>query len=100
MVTAVLEQLKKFDKGTFYSGLESMLDSNPMKVTLLPEGAFANYIAQRRAEGADLAHLKPRHINPSDAELSLLRARVKAVPEVEVAVEAEAEAEAEAVAGR
>jgi hypothetical protein len=94
MATAVLEQLRKFDEGTFYSGLESMLATNPIKVTLLPEGAFANYIAQRRAEGADLAHLKPRHINPSDAELSLLGARVKAVPEVEIL------AEAEAVAGR
>jgi hypothetical protein len=98
MAKAVLEQLHKFDEGTMYSGLESMLDLNPIKVTLLPEGAFANYIAQRRAEGADLAHLKPRHINPSDAELAVLRARVKAVPEVEVT--AEAEAEAEAVAGR
>jgi hypothetical protein len=98
MATAVLEQLRKFDEGTFYSGLESMLSLNPIKITLMPEGAFANYIAQRRAEGADLAHLKPHHINPSDAELSLLKARVKAVPEVEAA--AEAEAEAEAVAGR
>jgi len=94
MATAVLEQLRKFDEGTLYSGLESMLDLNPIKVTLLPESAFANYIDQRRAEGADLAHLKPRHINPSDAELALLRTRVKAVPAVEVA------AEAEAVAGR
>jgi hypothetical protein len=73
-----------------------MLASNPIKVILLPEGAFAGYIDQRRAEGADLAHLKPRHINPSDAELSLLKVRVKAVPEVEVV----AEAKTEAVAGR
>ena len=96
MATAVLEQLRKFDEGTFYSGLERMLTLNPIKVTLLSEGVFANYIDQRRAEGADLAHLKPRHINPSDAELSLLRARVKAVPEVEIA----AEAETEVIAGR
>jgi len=94
MATAVLEQLRKFDEGTFYGNLASTLDANPIEITLLPEGAFANYIAQRRAEGADLAHLKPRHINPSDAELALLRTRVKAVPAVEVA------AEAEAVAGR
>jgi hypothetical protein len=98
MATAVLEQIKKFDEGTFYSGLENMLELNPLEVTLLPEGAFANYIAKRRAEGADLAHLKPRHINPSDAELAVLSARVRVVPEVEVV--AEAEAEAEAVAGR
>ncbi|MBM4447269.1 MAG: GH3 auxin-responsive promoter family protein [Chloroflexi bacterium] len=92
VATAVLEQLRKFDEGTFYGNLARTGDSNPIEVTLLPEGAFDNYIAQRRAEGADLAHLKPRHINPSDTELSLLKAKVKAVPEVEVVAEAEAEA--------
>ena len=92
VATAVLEQLKKFDKGTFYSGLESMLDSNPVEVTLLPEGAFSNYISQRRAEGADLAHLKPPHMNASDDVLSLLGAKVERVPEVEVTAEAKTEA--------
>ena len=43
-----------------------------VKVTLLPHGAFANYIAQKRAEGSELAHLKPPHINPSDKVFSLL----------------------------
>lgn len=94
VATAVLEQFKKFDKGTFYSGLESMLDSNPIQVTLLPEGAFANYISQRQAEGADLAHIKPPHINPSQGVLSLLGAKVEVVPEVEVAAEAKIEAAA------
>jgi hypothetical protein len=104
---ALHDQLKELDVGFFYSELEKMLgsvenvlDLKPVQVTLLPGGAFANYIAQRRVEGADLAHLKPRHINPSDAELALLRVKVKEVPEVEVTAEAEAEAEAEAVAGR
>ena len=96
MATAVFEQIVKYDEGTFYGNLARALRSIPIKVTLLSEGTFANYIAQRRVEGADLAHLKPRHINPSDAELSLLKAKVKAVPEVEIAVEAETEA----VAGR
>jgi hypothetical protein len=90
VATAVLVQLRKFDEGTMYSGLASMLDLNPIKVTLLPEGAFANYITKRRDEGADLAHLKPNHINPSDAELSLLTAKLKAAPKVEVMAEAEA----------
>jgi hypothetical protein len=94
VATAVFEQLVKYDEGTFYGSLARALDPIPMEVTLLPEGAFDNYIAKRRAEGADLAHLKPRHINPSDAELAVLRAGVKAVPEIEVV------AEAEAVAGR
>jgi len=57
-----------------------------VEVTLLSKGAFANYTAQRRAEGADLAHLKPPHINPSEKVLSLLATR----PE-EVKIEAEAE---------
>jgi hypothetical protein len=95
MATAVLEQLSKFDEDdALFASMERVLDPSPIKITLLPESAFANYIAQRRAEGADLAHLKSRHINPSDAELSLLRARVEAVPGIEVT------AEAEAVAGR
>ena len=40
---------------------------------------------QRQAEGADLAHLKPPHINPSDKVLALLLAK----PEVKVTAEAE-----------
>jgi hypothetical protein len=43
-----------------------------IEVTLLPRGAFAGYTTQRQAEGADLAHLKPPHINPPDKVLSLL----------------------------
>jgi len=49
-----------------------------VKVTLLPLGAFANYIAQRQVEGADLAHLKPPHVNPSEKVLSLLLGRPEA----------------------
>lgn len=41
-------------------------------ITLLPKGTFDRYTKQRQAEGADLAHLKPPHINPSDRILSLL----------------------------
>jgi hypothetical protein len=91
---AIHDQLKILDKGFIYSDLEnilgdvdSVLDLRPIEVTLLPQGTFANYIAQRRDEGVDLAHLKPRHINPSERELSLLRAKVESVPEVGVAAE-------------
>lgn len=41
-------------------------------VTLLPRGAFANFTAHKQAEGADLAHLKPPHVNPSLEVLSQL----------------------------
>ncbi len=59
-----------------------MLGLKPVQVTLLPQGAFSSYMAQRQAEGADLNHLKPPHINPSDEVISLLgtpRGEVEAV---------------------
>ncbi len=51
----------------------------PLKVTYLSPGAFRRYIVRRQNEGADLGHLKPPHINPSDAVLAAL-----AEPAVEV----------------
>jgi hypothetical protein len=57
-----------------------------VQVTMLPAGAFSYYTAQRQAEGADLAHLKPPHINPSDKVLSLLIAKPE---EVRAGAEAE-----------
>ncbi|MBL7209820.1 MAG: GH3 auxin-responsive promoter family protein [Dehalococcoidia bacterium] len=92
VATAVYEQIKRLDDGFIHYDLRSMerlLDFKPIEVTLLPEGAFANYMAQRQAEGADLAQLKVPHINPSDRMLSLLGAKVEAVPKVEVTAEAE-----------
>lgn len=93
VATAVYEQLLKPDNDnhTASAVLEDLTDMFDfgVEVMLLPQGAFANYTAQRQAEGADLAHLKPPHINPSDKVLSLLLAKPKAAPEVKVAVEAE-----------
>ncbi len=51
-----------------------------VEVSYLPLGAFANYIAFKQAEGADLGHLKPPHVNPSDRVLSLLSAEKLPVP--------------------
>ena len=78
---AVGEQLKHLDKSFVATSgdVGSYLDFS-VEITLLPRGAFANYISQRRAEGAELAHLKPPHINPSDKMLSLLLAKPEAVP--------------------
>jgi len=50
-----------------------------VEVDLLTQGAFGNYTTQRQAEGADLAHLKPPHINPSPKVLSLLTAKPEVV---------------------
>lgn len=43
-----------------------------IEVTLLPAGTFAEYTARQQAEGADLGHLKPQHINPTDRVLASL----------------------------
>jgi hypothetical protein len=50
-----------------------------IETTLLPQGAFASYIARRQAEGADLGHLKPPHVNPTDRALSALMTAEEAV---------------------
>jgi hypothetical protein len=69
---AIYVELKKMDDDYMYGNMEAVLNTMPIKVTLLPEGAFTNYMNFRRAQGADLAHLKPRHINPSDKEIEML----------------------------
>ena len=92
VASAIYKQIMESDNNTHRA---SLLDNSfvnvidfKVEVTLLPPGAFANYTSQRQAEGADLAHLKPPHINPSDKVLSLLLSK----PEAKVKVEAEAEA--------
>jgi len=90
IAAAVQKQiLKPEDEGHTASGvLEDLTDmfDFSVEVMLLPRGAFANYTAQRQAEGADLAHLKPPHINPSEKVLSLLLAKPE---EVKAGVERE-----------
>jgi hypothetical protein len=92
LATAIREQFKKLDRKhrcNFYSligDMETVLGLKPVEVTLLPQGAFSSYMAQWQAEGADLGHLKLRHINPSDEMLSLLgvpKVVVEAVPVTE-----------------
>lgn len=92
MGAAVYEELQKLDRTyryniySAYGDPESVLGSKPVQVTLFPTGAFANYVSQRQAEGADLGHSKPPHINPSEEVLSLLGAPkvvVEAVPATE-----------------
>jgi len=77
----VYAQLKKMDEDFMYGNVESVLNTMPIEVTLLPKGAFDNYLSLRKAEGADLAHLKPKHINPPDRELAILT-KQPAVPHV------------------
>jgi hypothetical protein len=76
-----------YTQSSVHEDLTDMINFR-VEANLLPGGAFANYTAQRQAEGADLAHLKPPHVNPSDKVLSLLLAKPEAVPEVKVGAEA------------
>jgi hypothetical protein len=73
---AVGEQLKSLDSSFVATSgdVGSYLDFG-LKVTLLPKGTFSEYISRRRREGAELAHLKPPHVNPSDKVLSILLAQ-------------------------
>ncbi|MBN2186427.1 MAG: GH3 auxin-responsive promoter family protein [Dehalococcoidia bacterium] len=46
--------------------LEGMLGIRPLRVSLLPPGSFQRYYEKKKASGAELAHLKPPHMNASD----------------------------------
>jgi hypothetical protein len=93
LATAVHGELAKLDSP--YADLEAFIGLRPLEVTLLPQNAFRSYMLQQQAAGADLAHLKPPHINPSDSMLECLVKGVEAVP-----VSAEPEHEPEIVQSR
>lgn len=80
VATSIHEQLSKLDAD--YANLESMLGLKPLKVTLLPKGTFGQYMLRQQEAGADLAFLKPPHMNSSDTVLDMLLAGVPVpVPE-------------------
>jgi len=64
------EQLKLIDID--YRDIESYLHYQPVRVTLLPAGAFQRYAEEKMKEGADLAQQKPHRINPSEAVIHQL----------------------------
>ncbi len=56
----------------FYADYEAMIDNNPIQVTVLSPGSFNAYMRNKQASGADLAHLKPPHMNASDKDIDIL----------------------------
>jgi len=64
------EHLKVVDPD--YRDIDSYLEFQPIKVTVLSEGTFERFYQERVKEGADLAHLKPTHINADEAILQEL----------------------------
>jgi len=64
------EQLKVID--TDYTDVGYYLGAQPIRVTLLAPGTFEAYTTEKRKEGADLAHLKPAHMNPPEQYIQRL----------------------------
>jgi hypothetical protein len=59
------------------------MQTNPVRITWLDPGSFQRYYDAKKAEGADLAHLKPPHMNASeDAVKNLLGTRERTEPRV------------------
>ena len=50
----------------FYGDYESMIQKRALEVTTLPQGTFQKYMLEKQRAGADLAHLKPVHMNATD----------------------------------
>lgn len=52
--------------------LEDLLGYDPLKLDLLNPGAFNSYMEYQKSKGADLAHTKPPHMNPTKEQLGVL----------------------------
>jgi hypothetical protein len=50
-----------------YRDYEDILGIDPLVLTLLPMGAFQGYMTAQQEAGADLAHVKPTHMQPNDS---------------------------------
>ncbi len=55
-----------------YKDLEDMLGIRPLRVNPLSAGSFQRYREERQKAGADLAHLKPPHMNAPDSIIEAL----------------------------
>jgi hypothetical protein len=83
MATAIHDHVLKSNNGSsritgVLDDLTDMIDFE-VDVKLLPRGTYAKYKAQKQAIGADLAHLKPPHVNPSNEVLSLLSEEIEEI---------------------
>ena len=55
-----------------FGKMEEMMGKDHLKITQLPIGAFNHYIKSQMDAGADLAHIKPPHMQPKDHQLEKL----------------------------
>jgi hypothetical protein len=56
-----------------FSDLDEILGRVPLKISYLEPGSFDAYMQQKQDEGADLAHIKPPHMQPSDQIMKSLQ---------------------------
>ena len=49
-----------------FNSLNEILGYNPIQVSFLKPETFDTYVKQKQQQGADLAHIKPTHMQPSD----------------------------------
>lgn len=63
-------ELSKFSPE--FDSLAEILGRNPIKIFLVKPGSFDAYMKQKQKEGADLAHIKPPHMQPSEQVLKRL----------------------------
>ena len=61
---AVHQNLKDLDPP--YRDLETLLELKPLRVTRLSPNTFQGYFLEKQMAGADLAHLKPPRMKPSE----------------------------------
>jgi phenylacetate-coenzyme A ligase PaaK-like adenylate-forming protein len=66
----VHEALKELNP--FYADYENMLEKRALEVTLLTPGTFQSYMVEKQKAGADLAHLKPAHMNAPEDVIQML----------------------------
>jgi hypothetical protein len=66
----VHNELMKIDPG--YRDLATIMDIEPLEVTVLPSGAFDNFYRQRQENGADLVQSRPPRMNAPDDVISEL----------------------------
>jgi len=70
IATIIDHNLKLIDVD--YRDMEAMLGMQPIRVKLLSPGTFQRYYEEKQKEGADLAHLKPPHMNAGNANIQRL----------------------------
>jgi hypothetical protein len=73
-LTALKKKMKKaLNKvNPEFGELEKIMGNDYLSITKLPSGAFSHYIQSQRDAGADLAHIKPPHMQPKDQQLEKL----------------------------